>query len=221
MLSMVAASTAATAQATARSRTRAASTSRRSGSRSLLSFKPRTGRSGERITAAATTAPNSAPRPTSSTPATAWNPRARNSRSRVASHRNLPPAARGRMARSRLIALFKTGGLALQSAQVVQLGAADAAGSDHVDVIHHLGVHRKNALHSLAEADLPDRDAFAHPRAIAGDEGAFKRLEPFLVAFLNLDVHLNGVAGTKRREGLFPLVLVGILLHQRILHGIS
>ena len=63
MQSMVAASTAAMAHATARSRMRTASTSRRCGSSSLLSLRPRTGRSGESTTAAATTGPNSAPRP--------------------------------------------------------------------------------------------------------------------------------------------------------------
>src|ERR1035441_10465374 len=73
--SMVAASTAPMAHATARSRMRSASTSRRSGSSSLLSLRLRTGRSSERITAPAKTAPNHAPRPTSSTPATAWKPR--------------------------------------------------------------------------------------------------------------------------------------------------
>ena len=46
MESMVAASTAATAQAAARSRMRTARCSRRSGSSSLLSFRPRIGRIG-------------------------------------------------------------------------------------------------------------------------------------------------------------------------------
>jgi len=88
---------AAMAQAQARSRMRPERVSRRSGSSCLLSFKPRTGRSGESTTAAATTGPKSAPRPTSSTPAMARKPRARNSRSSVASHRNLAPAESGRM----------------------------------------------------------------------------------------------------------------------------
>src|ERR1019366_896226 len=52
MESIVAASTAATAQASARSRMRAASVSRRSGASSLLSLRARMGRSGERMAAA-------------------------------------------------------------------------------------------------------------------------------------------------------------------------
>src|ERR1035441_4500758 len=159
--SMVAASTAPMAHATARSRMRTASTSRRFGSSSLLSLRPRTGRSGERTTAAATTGPKSAPRPTSSTPAMARNPRARNSRSNVPSHRNLSPAASGRMGEPLLFALFETGGLAFQSAQIVELGAPRPARAHYVDVVDHLGVHREDALHALAEADLPYGDAFA------------------------------------------------------------
>src|SRR5215472_7301326 len=49
---------------------RAASTSRRSANNSLESRNPRMRYAGSRITAAATTHPNSDPRPTSSTPAT-------------------------------------------------------------------------------------------------------------------------------------------------------
>src|SRR5215472_4105222 len=67
---MRAASTAATAHATACSRMRSARTSRRSGNSSFESRNPRMRYAGSRITAAATTHPNSDPRPTSSTPAT-------------------------------------------------------------------------------------------------------------------------------------------------------
>src|SRR5919205_3944190 len=55
-------------QAMARSLMRPASTSRRSGVRSLESARPFTRRAGSRITAAAYTGPASGPRPASSTP---------------------------------------------------------------------------------------------------------------------------------------------------------
>src|ERR1035438_3838905 len=215
---MVAASTAPMAHATARSRMRSASTSRRSGSSSLLSLRLRTGRSSERITAPAKTAPNHAPRPTSSTPATAWKPRARSSRSRVAAHRNLSPAGAGRMARPKLFALFQTGGLALQSTQIVQFGAAYAPCADDIDMVHHLGVYREDTLHALAETDLADGDALAHARAIAGNQHAFEGLEALFLAFLDLDVNLDRVAGAKLGEFLLPLVLGNKLGQQRILH---
>ena len=71
--------------ATARSRMRSASTSRRSASSSLLSLQPSNRvASGERTTAAANTGPKSEPRPTSSTPAT------RGSRARAAHARTVP-----------------------------------------------------------------------------------------------------------------------------------
>src|SRR5579872_4129881 len=68
------ASTAATLHATAYSRMRSASTSRRSAGNSFESRSPRRRYAGSRITAAATTHPNSEPRPTSSTPATSFAP---------------------------------------------------------------------------------------------------------------------------------------------------
>src|SRR5580692_6573329 len=71
---MRAASTAATAHATACSRILSANTSRRSGRSSFESRSPRTRYAGSRMTAAATTQPNSDPRPTSSTPATSRAP---------------------------------------------------------------------------------------------------------------------------------------------------
>src|ERR1700690_1940386 len=72
--SMRAESTAAIAQAIECSRICSASSSRRSAGSNLESRKPRMRYAGSRITAAATTGPNSDPRPTSSTPATCCAP---------------------------------------------------------------------------------------------------------------------------------------------------
>src|SRR5208283_3533046 len=215
--SMVAASTAATAHASARSRMRAASVSRRAGSSSLLSFSPRIGRSGERMTAAATTGPNSAPRPTSSTPATQRKPLARTSRSMVASQRILPHAASGRMESGTLFALAQARRFALQVAQVVELGAADAARADHVDMVDHAGMYGEDALHALSEADLANRDGLAESRVVAGNHHAFESLQPLLVAFLDLDVDPNCIARPERRY-IGPDVLLNKLRQQRVLH---
>src|SRR5208337_38171 len=73
---MRAESTAAMAQEIECWRIKSASSSRRSAGSSLESRKPRMRYSGSRITAAATTGPNSDPRPTSSTPATCCAPAA-------------------------------------------------------------------------------------------------------------------------------------------------
>src|SRR5208282_1422961 len=73
---MRAESTAAMAQAIECWRIRTASSSRRSAGRSFESRRPRMRCAGSRMTAAATTGPNSDPRPTSSTPATCSAPAA-------------------------------------------------------------------------------------------------------------------------------------------------
>src|ERR1019366_23137 len=73
---MRAESTAATAQAMEYWRMRSASSSRRSAGSSFESRRPRMRCPGSRMTAAATTGPNSDPRPTSSTPATCCAPAA-------------------------------------------------------------------------------------------------------------------------------------------------
>ena len=79
----------------------------------LLSFRPRMGRSGERITAAAKTGPNKAPRPTSSTPAIRWKPCARASRSNLAWHLIIRRSHQDKSCAA-LLAFAETGGLALQ-----------------------------------------------------------------------------------------------------------
>src|ERR1700723_1106708 len=159
MESIVAASTAAMAQQTARSRMRSASVSRIWGSICLLSFRPRIGRAGDSTTAAATTAPKSEPRPTSSTPATALKPRAWSSRSRVASQRNVAEVDSGRIGSpGKLLSLAQAGGLALETAQIVKLGAAHAPGADHIDVVDDSCVDGEDALDAMAEADLANCD---------------------------------------------------------------
>ena len=95
----------------------------------------------------------------------------------------------------RLLAFSQTGGLALQAAQVIQLGPAHLARAHHVDVIDHLRMDREDALHSLAEADLANRDGLAQAGIVAGDQRSFESLEALFVAFLDLDVDPQGVAG--------------------------
>src|SRR5205085_2258848 len=109
--------------------------------------------------------------------------------------------------------------LALQSAQIIQLGPPNLARAHHIDMVNHLGVYREDPLHALAEADLAHRDALAHAGAVACNDGALKGLEPFLVAFLNLDVDFDGVSGPEGGDGVGPFVLVDEFLQERVLHG--
>src|SRR5260370_31807259 len=78
-------------------------------------------------------------------------------------------------------------------------------------------MQREDALHPMAEAPFADRDGFAHPGIVPGDQGSFERLQPFLVAFLDLDVHTKRVAGTELRNvGAF--VFVNKFRQQRVIH---
>src|SRR6185312_3230802 len=99
-----------------------------------------------------------------------------------------------------LLALAQTGSFALKTAEVVELGAANASGTDHIDMIDYARVDGEDALHALAEADFADGDGFAHTGIIAGNERALERLQPLLVAFLDFDVDAEGVAGPERGD---------------------
>src|SRR5580700_7152344 len=109
------------------------------------------------MTAPANTAPNRAPRPTSSTPATAANPRARKSRSSAPSQRSLAPAFADATcaATEDLLAFAEPRRLALELAQIVKLRASYPARAHHVDAVDHSRVQWKNAFHALSEAHLP------------------------------------------------------------------
>src|SRR4051794_26722902 len=117
-----------------------------------------------------------------------------------------------------LAALAETGGLAAESTQVIQFRAPHAPGAHHVDMIDHPRMDWEDALHTLAEADLANGDALAHAGIIAGDDGAFKRLEALFIAFLDLYVDTDRVARAKLGD-IGPLVLVNKLRQQRCLHG--
>src|ERR1019366_12374 len=62
-------------------------------------------------------------------------------------------------------------------------------------------------------------DGLAHAGIVAGDYGAFKHLEALFIAFLDLDVHLDGVAGPELRVGR-PQVLLFDLGHHCVLHNL-
>src|SRR5258707_567929 len=106
-----------------------------------------------------------------------------------------------------LLALSQTGGLALQRAEIIQLGAPHLTGANDINVVDHPGVNRENTLHALAKADLSHRDALAHSGIVAGDEGSLKGLQAFFIAFLNLHVDTERVAWTEGGD-VGPLVLL-------------
>jgi hypothetical protein len=84
-------------------------------------------------------------------------------------------------------------GFATQSAEIVELCAANVCGAEYVDFIDDLGVERENTLDALAEAHLADGEGWLRATAF-GDDGAFEGLGALFVAFLDADVNADGVA---------------------------
>ena len=76
-------------------------------------------------------------------------------------------------------ALGDTGALAAEFAQIVQLGATDAAKALHFDLGDAGAMERENALDADAVADLADGVAFADAAVLAGDDDALKSLKTF------------------------------------------
>src|SRR6185436_4705847 len=129
------------------------SSSRSSGGTSFESLTPGMWRSGSSTTAAATTGPARQPRPTSSQPATCTNPTRRNAFSSV--------RVAGTRVTSSFSGVLHPRRLALQLAQVVQLGAADLGRSCDLDLGDRRRMQRENALDALAERHFADGEGGA------------------------------------------------------------
>src|ERR1019366_757850 len=89
--------------------------------------------------------------------------------------------------------------LALELAQIIKLGAADLGGTHHVNLVDDLRVDGKDTLHALAETDFANRKTRLRASR-PGNDDAFERLQALFLAFSDLDVYLDGIAGTKLRD---------------------
>src|SRR6266850_3066461 len=168
------------------------------------SARPAMCRSGCSTTAAATTGPARHPRPTSSVPATYTKPTRRSQFSSVLVAATRPPmssvlTSSFLLLTFRLLRVFHARGLALQIAQVIQLGAPDLRRPHHLDLGDGRRMQRENALHALAERHLAHRERGARAAAVHADHDALEDLNPFLVAFADLHVHADRVARLHRR----------------------
>src|SRR6476469_1204850 len=95
--------------------------------------------------------------------------------------------------------VLHTGRLAFQIAQVVELRPADLGRPHHLDLLNRRRVQRKNALDTLPEGDLPDREGGARAAAMQADDDALEDLNAFLVALAYLHMHADGIARFHRR----------------------
>src|SRR5580765_5324069 len=138
MRSISAGSAAATAHATAPAVISLQRSARSSAGTAFESASPEIWRSGCSTTAAATTGPARHPRPTSSVPATYTKPTRRSQFSSVRVAATRPKGLFG------FLCVLHARGLALQIAQVVQLGAADLRRPHHLDLGNRRRVQRED-----------------------------------------------------------------------------
>src|SRR5262249_6804079 len=114
-------------------------------------------------------------------------------------------------------ALAQPGRFADAVAQVVELGAADAASAFYLDLGNARRVNREDALHALALDTAPHREALAHALAAASDHSAGTDLDALLLPFENALVDIDSIADLKLRDRRFE----GCPLHkadQLVLH---
>src|SRR3984957_20187145 len=120
-------------------------------------------------------------------------------------------ASSGRLAASAgrvLPALLDPRGLAAQVAEVVELGAADPAAGDGLDLVDRRAVHREGALDADAVAHLAHGEGLTQAAALAPDHDTLEDLNAGAVALRHLDVHLEGVTRAETRNVIPELCLL-------------
>src|SRR6185437_284862 len=109
--------------------------------------------------------------------------------------------------------LAQSGSLTFELAQIEQLGAAHASRADMLNFVDDFGIQREDTLDALSEADFANGDARLRA-ALMGDHHTLEGLNAFFVAFLNLHLHTDGVAGIEMRKVL-ALELFSKFCHDR------
>ena len=110
------------------------------------------------------------------------------------------PPCGGRLGAGGVHALGDAGRLAAAIAQIIELGAPDLAAPHDLDRIDHRRIDREDALDALAVGDLADGEALVEAAAVAGDADALIGLDAGALAFRDLDVDDDGVAGLEIRD---------------------
>ncbi len=89
---------------------------------------------------------------------------------------------------------FDAGCFAAELADVIQLRAPDAAFADDFDLVDHLRMEREDAFDTVSERHLADGECGAGAAMFLRNANALEDLDAFLVAFLDLYVHFDGIA---------------------------
>lgn len=109
--------------------------------------------------------------------------------------------------------------LAPQVAQVVQLGATDIAVGFYFDLFDHWRMQRERTLDSNAEGNLANREGAANARAVDTDANALEDLNARAIAFNDVHVNFESIAGAEGWDVV--AALVGGDLINDVSHGFS
>ncbi len=99
--------------------------------------------------------------------------------------------------RRSVAALAKANTLAGSLAEEVQLGAADYRTTLDLDLLDLGRVNGKLSLDPFARHDSSHNEHFSRSGSASGDHRSTENLNAFLVPFLDLGVHIDGIADSK------------------------
>ena len=90
--------------------------------------------------------------------------------------------------------------LALTSAQVIKLRAANLTATDQLNVIYAGRMDRESTLHSNAVRYATNSKCLPNAAVALGNDGSFKSLETFAVAFHDLYPDTHGITDIEVRK---------------------
>src|SRR5208282_3508011 len=103
------------------------------------------------------------------------------------------------------------GRLAGELAQVVELGAADIAAAQNLNLLDARRMQGENPLDADSVRYFAHRKSRAVAAAIDLDHDPFELLEPLLLAFNDLDLNSQRIAGAKRGQILAQSTILEFL----------
>src|SRR5262245_58731573 len=93
----------------------------------------------------------------------------------------------------RFLYFFDACGLSTQFTNVVKLRTPHPAMAHKFDLVDDSRVKGEDALHSVTERDFANRKRCSRAAMLLRDADSLENLNAFLIAFLDLNVHLDGV----------------------------
>ena len=91
-------------------------------------------------------------------------------------------------------------GFTAQVAEVIQFGATHTTHDRDFDLGDFGRVDGERTFDAATIGNLANGERFANATTATANDDTFENLDAFFVAFLNIDVHANGIAGTEIRQ---------------------